>query len=60
MVSTLWDDWNNYYWQVWGNDTMTKTYVCSSDWVYETYEEAELACLKKLIQIAKEKYENSN
>ena len=26
----------------------------SGDWEYETYEEAELACIKKLIQIVKE------
>jgi hypothetical protein len=50
-IYTMGDDWNNYYWQVWRNDYMTKTYVCSSDWVYETYEEAEVACLTKLIEI---------
>lgn len=27
----------------------------SGDWVYETYEESQLACLKKLIEISKEK-----
>lgn len=53
VIPTMGDDWNNYYWQVWRNDYMTKTYVCSSDWVYETYEEAELACLTKLIEIVK-------
>ena len=57
-IYTMGDDWNNYYWQVWRNDTMTKTYVCSSDWVYETYEEAELACLNKLIRIVKKYYDN--
>jgi hypothetical protein len=49
------DDWNNFYFHIWRNDTMTKTFVTSSNWVYETYEEAELACLKKLIEIVKEK-----
>ena len=41
----------------WNNDCMTKTYVCSSDYVFETYEEAELACLKKLIEIVESKNE---
>ena len=50
---TIGDDWNNFYWQIWRNDTMTKTYVCSSNYVFETYEEAELACLNKLIEIVK-------
>jgi len=54
-IYTMGDDWNNFYWQIWKNDTMTKTYVCSSDYVFETYEEAELACLRKLIEIVKEK-----
>ena len=54
-IYTMGDDWNSFYWQIWRNDTMTKTYVCSSDLVYETYEEAELACLKKLIEIVKNK-----
>ena len=54
-IYTMGDDWNNFYWQVWKNDCMTKTYVCSSDYVFEIYEEAELACLKKLIEIVKQK-----
>jgi len=49
------DDWNNFYFHIWRNDTMTKTFVTSSNWVYETYEEAELACLIKLIEIVKNK-----
>ena len=54
-IYTMGDDWNNYYWQVWRNDSMTKTYICSSDYVFETHEEAELACLLKLIEIVKNK-----
>ena len=54
-IYTMGDDWNNYYWQVWRNDCMTKTYLCSSDYVYETYEEAEIDCLLKLIEIVKNK-----
>lgn len=53
-IYTMGDDWNNFYWQVWRNDTMTKTFVRSSDSVYDTYEEAELTCLRSLIKIAKE------
>ena len=53
VIYTKGVDWNNYYWQIWRNDTMTKTYVCSSDYVYDTYEEAEIDCLDKLIEIAK-------
>ena len=54
-IYTMGDDWNNFYWQVWKNDCMTKTYVCSSDYVFETYEEAELAAIVKLIEIVKQK-----
>lgn len=56
-IYTMGDDWNNYYWEVWKNNTMIKTCVCSSDWIYETYEEAELACLDILIEIVKSKSE---
>ena len=53
-VCTMGDDWNNFHFNIWKNDTMTKTFVASSrSWVYDTYEEAELACLKKLIEIVK-------
>ncbi len=50
-VYTMGDDWNNFYFHIWRNDTMTKTFVTSSNWVYETYEEAELACLNEMIKI---------
>ena len=54
-VYMMGDDWNSFEFNIWRNDTMTKTFVISSNWVYETYEEAELACLQKLIEIVKTK-----
>jgi hypothetical protein len=54
-VYTMGDDWNNFYFHIWRNDTMTKTFVTSSNWVYETYEEAELACLNEMIKIIENK-----
>ena len=54
-VYTMGDDWNNFYFHIWRNDTMTKTFVTSSNWVYETYEEAELACLDEMIKIIENK-----
>lgn len=53
-----------YNWTIYNYSQVVKTneeYIQSNpiapagEWVYETYEEAELACLKKLIQIVKEK-----
>jgi hypothetical protein len=48
------------YW-IWNNKTGEEHHTMpknkpSGDWEYETYEEAELACLRKLIEIVKEKY----
>lgn len=48
---TMGDYENNFYWQIWRNDSITKTYITASNYVFETYEEAELACLMKLIEI---------
>ena len=48
---TMGDYENNFYWQIWRNDYITKTYITASNYVFETYEEAELACLMKLIEI---------
>ena len=52
---TMGDYENNFYWQIWRNDSITKTYITASNYVFETYEEAELACLLKLIEIVKNK-----
>ena len=52
---TMGDYENNFYWQIWRNDYKTKTYITASNYVFETYEEAELACLMKLIEIVKNK-----
>ena len=52
---TIGDYENNFYWQIWRNDYITKTYITASNYVFETYEEAELACLLKLIEIVKNK-----
>lgn len=48
---TMGDYENNFYWQIWRHDSITKTYITASNYVFETYEEAELACLMKLIEI---------
>ena len=50
---TMGDYENNFYWQIWRNDSITKTYITASNYVFETYEEAELACLLKLIEVVK-------
>lgn len=50
---TMGDYENNFYWQIWRNDSITKTYITASNYVFEKYEEAELACLLKLIEIVK-------
>ena len=47
------------YW-IWNNKTGEEYHTMpknrpTGDWEYETYEEAELECLEKLIQIVKEK-----
>jgi len=47
------------YW-IWNNKTGEEYHTMpknrpSGDWEYKTYEEAELACLKKLIEIVKKK-----
>lgn len=52
---TMGDYENNFYWQIWRNDYITKTYITASNYVFEKYEEAELACLMKLIEIVKNK-----
>lgn len=52
---TMGDYENNFYWQIWRNDSITKTYITASNYVFETYEEAEQACLLKLIEIVKNK-----
>lgn len=52
---TMGDYENNFYWQIWGNDYITKTYITASNYVFEKYEEAEQACLLKLIEIVKNK-----
>lgn len=52
---TMGDYENNFYWQIWRNDSITKTYITASNYVFEKYEEAELACLMKLIEIVKNK-----
>lgn len=52
---TMGDYENNFYWQIWRNDSITKTYITASNYVFEKYEEAELACLLKLIEIVKNK-----
>jgi len=52
---TIGDYENNFYWQIWRNDYITKTYITASNYVFEKYEEAELACLLKLIEIVKNK-----
>ena len=52
---TMGDYENNFYWQIWRNDYITKTYITASNYVFETYEEAEQACLLKLIEIVKNK-----
>lgn len=52
---TMGDYENNFYWQIWRNDYITKTYITASNYVFEKYEEAELACLLKLIEIVKNK-----
>ena len=50
----------NYY--IWNNKTGEEYYTMPKnrpwgDWEYETYEEAELECLKKLIEIVKYNHE---
>lgn len=52
---TMGDYENNFYWQIWRNDYMTKTYITASNYMFEKYEEAEQACLLKLIEIVKNK-----
>lgn len=52
---TMGDYENNYYWQIWRNDYITKTYITASNYVFEKYEEAEQACLLKLIEVVKNK-----
>ena len=52
---TMGDYENNFYWQIWRNDYKTKTYITASNYVFEKYEEAEQACLLKLIEIVKNK-----
>lgn len=52
---TMGDYENNFYWQIWRNDSITKTYITASNYVFEKYEEAEQACLLKLIEIVKNK-----
>ena len=52
---TMGDYDNNFYWQIWRNDSITKTYITASNYVFEKYEEAEQACLLKLIEIVKNK-----
>ena len=52
---TMGDYENNFYWQIWRNDYSTKTYITASNYVFEKYEEAEQACLLKLIEIVKNK-----
>ena len=52
---TIGDYENNFYWQIWRNDSITKTYITASNYVFEKYEEAEQACLLKLIEIVKNK-----
>jgi hypothetical protein len=50
-----------YNWSIYNYTGMCEEYVTShpdapaGEWVYETYEEAELACLKEMIKIVKEK-----
>lgn len=52
---TMGDYENNFYWQIWRNDSITKTYITASNYVFKKYEEAEQACLLKLIEIVKNK-----
>lgn len=52
---TMGDYENNFYWQIWRNDNITKTYITASNYVFEKYEQAEQACLLKLIEIVKNK-----
>jgi len=50
-----------YNWSIYNYTGLCEEYVTShpdapaGEWVYETYEEAELACLKEMIKIVKEK-----
>ena len=48
---TLSSDYENgiYYFDVWKSNQ----FMFETDYIYNTYEEAELACLKKLIEIVK-------
>ena len=50
---TLSSDYENgiYFFDVWKNNQ----FMFETDYIYNTYEEAELACLKKLIEIVKNK-----
>jgi hypothetical protein len=50
---TLSSDYENgiYYFDVWKSNQ----FMFETDYIYNTYEEAELECLKKLIEIAKNK-----
>ena len=49
---TLSSDYENgiYYFDVWKSNQ----FMFETDYIYNTYEEAELECLKKLIEIAKQ------
>jgi sugar/nucleoside kinase (ribokinase family) len=40
---------------IWREATIRLQFIFETDYIYHTYEEAELACLKKLIEIAKNK-----
>jgi len=55
------DDWNSWGFKIFEEDCMSPFYMSYYDYddlnEYHTYEEAELACLKKLIETAK-KYKN--
>ena len=48
------DDWNSWSYSVQGEDCMSPFFQMVYCEEYKTYGEAELACLKKLIEIVKE------
>jgi hypothetical protein len=59
-VGIRWDvEYDKYWFDVWSsykkNDETFYQFQFESDIIYNTYEEAELACLKKLIEIVKGK-----
>ena len=52
------ENWNSWGFKIFEEDCMTAFYMSYYDYEvddYKTYEEAELACLKKLIEIVKNK-----